>query len=280
MDAKNFAAGAMANILTSSCMQPLDVTKTFYLYQHKIPTIKGCVQHIYSTFGVRGFWRGYSASITRSCVGGGFTFFWYEGIKSMMGTSNSNLQQFLTDGFATVVGRTLAITVQCPLSVVKVKMENPAHQISVGLTQIMQGVYKKEGLKGFYCGLVPNLLRDVPYSALAVPFYEQYAKLLMELSGQDRRSSSWINFVAGGLGGMTACVLTQPFDVIKTRAMSGYSFGGAGYCGIYSGIKYIYSNEGLFGFTKGLSIRITERSLGQAFIWLFYMKIKKALNTP
>mmetsp|Transcript_4288 Transcript_4288/g.6485 ORF Transcript_4288/g.6485 Transcript_4288/m.6485 type:complete len:280 (+) Transcript_4288:13-852(+) len=278
MDANNFKAGATATILTSTFMQPFDVIKTFYLFQHNIDTISGCVQHVHKTFGLRGFWKGYSASFLRSIIGGGFTFFWYEYIRNYLGKQQGSMQQFFTDSLATLVGRTLAITVQCPLSVVKVKMENPAFGSST-LRKLVNMIYRKEGLKGFYIGLVPNLLRDVPYTALAVPFYEQYARILSEMSGKDRHTTHWVNFLAGGMGGLTACVLTQPFDVMKTRAMSGYKFGGSGYPGMAKGLQYIYKNEGLKGFRKGLSIRISERSLGQAFIWMFYIKAKAVFNS-
>jgi len=276
MDIRYFVSGSCSTIGTAFCMQPLDVIKTFYLYQHEVSTISGCVKHINKNFGLKGFWKGYSASFARSVVGGGFTFFWYETIRNYIGSGDKGVKSFFTDSMSSMLGRTMAITIQCPLSVIKVKLENPIEKSSNTMASIAKEIYRTEGLRGYYVGLLPNILRDVPYTALAVPFYQQYVNLF-ETFGYSK-TNDWVNFVAGGLGGGTACLITQPFDVIKTRAMSGYDFGGKSYRGIVTGMKYIYKNEGLKGFSKGLSIRLSERSLGQALIWTFYTKVKRLLN--
>ena len=121
------------------------------------------------------------------------------------------------------------------------------------------------------------LLRDVPYTALAVAFYEQFANLLVYSSGANGKNGI-INFTAGTMGGFAACFITQPFDVIKNRAMSGYMFDGKGYEGMAKGIQHVLRHEGLRGFAKGLSIRTVQRSIAQGLIWTFYLWMKSIVS--
>ncbi|CAG9318284.1 unnamed protein product [Blepharisma stoltei] len=278
MEFKNFLIGGGAAAMTSSCLQPLDVIKTLLLYQHKVNSIMGCIKYVHEKFGILGFWKGNSASFMRSIIGGGTLFFFLELIREKLGRSSGGLlREILTDSVASFIGRGIAVTIQCPLSVIKVQMENPSHGRKKILGAISE-IYGKHKIKGFWKGLAPNLLRDVPYTALSVPFYEQYAKFIGRLTETDKRSNL-LNFVAGGLSGFSASLVTQPFDVMKNRAMSGYQFHGhTEYPGLIKGLKIIYEQEGVQGFTKGLLIRGTERSMGQALIWMFYIRLKRFVD--
>lgn len=274
MDYRNFIVGGGATSMTGFCLQPFDVIKTLILFQHKVNSISGCLSYVHNKFGLTGFWKGYSASFLRGLFGGGILFGFLEYFRSTIKLDQRLwYMKFCNDALTGCLARSISVIFQCPLSVIKVQMENPAQE-KKNLINSIQDVYKIGGFGGFFKGLIPNLLRDVPYTAFAIAFYELYAKILGEIFHTDKNNSG-LNFISGGIGGFTACLVTQPFDVIKNRAMSGYKFPGyEKYPGIIKGMKVIYEHEGLRGFTKGISIRAVERSLGQALIWTFYMKMK------
>lgn len=198
-------------------------------------------------------------------------------MRSTLGKKGLWYHDFSIDVLAASAARGLTVVAFCPLSVVKVQMENAAAFSERTVIGNLRKILQVSGVRGLFTGLEPMLLRDVPYTALAIPLYEQYSELLMLALGLEKRNKT-VNFLGGTLGGLTACLLTQPFDVIKNRAMSGYKFGGEGYPGLLGGLKYVWRTEGARGFIKGLTVRSAERSLAQGLIWVYYCAFKAKLS--
>lgn len=67
---------------------------------------------------------------------------------------------------------------------------------------------------GFYVGLLPALVRDVPFSAI---YYTAYRKLKDVFPDRGSPNDWWINqLLTSFTGGIIASFVTQPADVIKT----------------------------------------------------------------
>uniref|UniRef100_A0A2K5R4Q5 Mitochondrial glutathione transporter SLC25A39 n=1 Tax=Cebus imitator TaxID=2715852 RepID=A0A2K5R4Q5_CEBIM len=75
--------------------------------------------------------------------------------------------------------------------------------------------------QGGWCSLRlgwdPTALQDVPFSALYWFNYELVKSWLNGLRPKDQTSVD-MRFVAGGISGMVAAVLTLPFDLVKTQS--------------------------------------------------------------
>lgn len=154
-------------------------------------------------------------------------------------------------------------------------MEAP-HAVSYSsVTEGIKQIYHQEGFKGYYRGLTSCLLRDLPFAGLAYGFYELFADFISNLIGTEQPSLAVRGFSAG-LGGFAATLMTQPFDVIKTRQQFSHigEVDRHKYRGISDALKKIYINEGIRGFTVGLSIRLIERSTGYGSVWLIYEALK------
>ena len=86
-------------------------------------------------------------------------------------------------------------------------------------------LHAQEGLRGLTSGILPTLLRDVPFSGLYLMFYTQLKSRLksadLENPGNQIRkiyeSSELRNFGCGLWAGALACLVTHPVDVIKTK---------------------------------------------------------------
>ena len=99
-----------------------------------------------------------------------------------------------------------------PLELIRTIKTN---QSNLKTSQIISQIYQKNGLFGFYSGFYYTLLRDTPYSVIYWLSYEKLRVNIMNLIGFDNYSLS--NFIAGGVSGFNAALLTHPFDVLKSQ---------------------------------------------------------------
>lgn len=269
----HFLCGSIAGCITSCLVQPLDVIKTNVLTLNRPMSISKSVRYVYKQYGLVGFWRGLRPSAYKSFLGAGMTFYSIEVFKSAFPQNDSKLSQFLHDSLVAVLSRTVTSFTFSPLSVIKVRMEAPQANAYKSVLDGMIHIYKEEGVRGYYRGIGPALLRDLPFSAIAYSFYNQYKALLITLLG----NQNYISMISGGLAGFTATLLTQPFDIIKTRNQFSHiaKDDKHNYKNIVHAMRTIYKNEGISGFTTGLNIRIVERSIAFSSVWFLYETLKR-----
>jgi len=111
------------------------------------------------------------------------------------------------------LARLAAVSIVSPLELVRTKMQSqkmPWSDVHKCLTELV----KAQGVRGLWNGYTATLLRDVPFSALYWPLYEQ-CKATMNLYTSNR-DSFLVNFGSGAVAGSVASTVTLPFDVIKT----------------------------------------------------------------
>ncbi|KAI6676283.1 hypothetical protein NL676_037079 [Syzygium grande] len=116
-------------------------------------------------------------------------------------------------------------------------------------------IVREEGFRAFWKGNLVTIAHRLPYSSVNFYTYEQYKKFLHMIPGVEsyRGNTSTelcIQFVGGGLAGMTAATATYPLDLVRTRlaAQTNVIY----YRGIWHALRTISSEEGLLGLYKGL----------------------------
>ncbi|CAG9321791.1 unnamed protein product [Blepharisma stoltei] len=268
---ESWRAGAFAGVTTALTLQPLDVIKTHLIVsQHKSHAIIQGVKLVLAKYGMKGFWRGSTPAVGRALMGSGSYFFLLEEFKRLLGDSFT-VANGMSSGFAKASITTLCL----PMTLIKVRMEAPNCQEYKGIWHAAKRIYSEEGVRGFYQGLTPALIRDVPYSFVGYEFYELYIKYFSQLTELDRTYKA-ITLAAGVAAGLSATILTHPFDVIKTRIQFGKFAENQKYhyTGVILGIKEIYYDEGMTGFLRGIMPRIMKRIFSFPLVWTLYEQIK------
>ncbi|KAL8526674.1 hypothetical protein ACS0TY_015758 [Phlomoides rotata] len=114
-----------------------------------------------------------------------------------------------------------AKTVTAPLDRIKLLMQT--HGLRAGQAGVKKGIGfieaftligKEEGLKGYWKGNLPQVIRIIPYSAVQLFAYETYKKLFR---GPDGELSVLGRLVAGACAGMTSTFVTYPLDILRLR---------------------------------------------------------------
>lgn len=82
------------------------------------------------------------------------------------------------------------------------------------LLQSLIAIGKQEGLRGYWKGNLPQVLRVVPYSAAQLYSYEVFKKTFQD---EDGKLSVPRRLAAGACAGMAATLLTYPLDMLRFR---------------------------------------------------------------
>lgn len=128
----------------------------------------------------------------------------------------------------------------------------------------IQRMYRTEGIRTFYRGLLPSLF-GVTHIALQFPLYERFKALNRPTDGSDLPPSTIL--ACSSVSKMIASVATYPHEVLRTRlqvqkhaAMEAADAAGgnakAEYEGIVKTAKRIVSHEGYRGFYRGMGVNL------------------------
>jgi len=98
----------------------------------------------------------------------------------------------------------------CPAEVVKVRLQTSKLKTKHAAFKMIKNIGVKNGPRGFFFGLVPTLLRDVPYYFLFFGAMETYKSMFNE-------NSIFHAAVGGGVAGSFGWAIMFPMDVLKTR---------------------------------------------------------------
>ena len=265
----SFIRGSFSGLITCAIVQPLDVIKTNIITVNKDFSIRESFRYVHSKYGAIGFWRGMRPAAYKAVMGSGLSFALFESLKALVPKESSG---FTSNSLVAVLSRGSTITLMAPLSIIKVRMEAPQITGYSSVSEGFRNIYLNEGVKGYYQGLGSCLLRDLPFTGLAYGFYEKFSDIASTAFG----NNVWIRGACGAAAGFTATIITQPFDVIKTRQQfrkmgpeEGYE-----YKSVSDALVKIYQKEGILGYALGLKIRLVERSTGFAVVWFIYERLK------
>lgn len=125
-----------------------------------------------------------------------------------------------------MASRSIAAVLLIPVTVVKTRYESGIYAYQ-SITDALRHTYRNEGLRGLRSGLLPTMMRDVPFSGLYYMFFSQLKILINPLyvngqnidaqqySKKSLLSSSSLTFLCGITAGVMASVVTQPMDVVS-----------------------------------------------------------------
>uniref|UniRef100_K3WZ53 Mitochondrial carrier protein n=1 Tax=Globisporangium ultimum (strain ATCC 200006 / CBS 805.95 / DAOM BR144) TaxID=431595 RepID=K3WZ53_GLOUD len=283
---KKLVTGALSGMISALAFQPLDVLRTHQqgafgsaTAAHKSSVFPQLLNHQqlitneHPLTKMRAMWRGTSSTLIRVAGGAGLYFTTLDHCMTMF--PNSAINTFLSGAFA----RTFAGCVMSPVTIVKARMEWQAPGTYRSNLQVFQHVVRDEGVRGLYRGMVPTLIRDVPFSGLYVLIYTRL-KTIAELEFPQVPTYG-VHFASGVVAGVLATTVVHPADVVKTRMQLSILDKGArgelknvkNSLTLRQTVAKILSEEGWRGFKKGIAPRVLKRTLSTAVTWTIYEQL-------
>jgi solute carrier family 25 iron transporter 28/37 len=300
-------AGSLAGVTEHVCLYPLDTIKT-HMQAYRATSMPGSqsalavVGAIRADFGSVGLLRGLPAVVVGVAPAHAAMFGTYEYVKARLALHEQMNTAERSDSVAiaakgAIAGGVATIahdSIMTPCDVIKQRMQLGCYE---SLGHCVRHMRANEGYVAFYRSVPITLAMNVPFGATFVACNENMKRFL-RLADSGRPSEKmrvlpWY-FVSAGISGAVASLVTQPFDVIKTRLQTQdvlercyKTEGGVAepfrpdavprYAGVVGALQVLYAEEGLRGFFRGAHVRMVVQIPSGALAWGTYEFIKSML---
>ncbi|KAK6457236.1 mitochondrial carrier protein [Scheffersomyces xylosifermentans] len=287
-------AGAASGFLAGIVVCPLDVVKTRLQAQGAMAKnnsnmaiqykgFLGAFKTILREEGIRGLYRGLVPITIGYLPTWTIYFTVYERAKKVYpsilykyaGIERDSATHFIS---ALTAGTASSIAVN-PIWVVKTRLmiqigkgqtiydtmsghsKGPKRTYYKGTLDALRTMYREEGIRVFYSGLVPSLF-GLLHVGIHFPVYEQLKKIFhCDTDVKYTNSILWRLIIASSLSKMVASTITYPHEILRTRMqlqdtknISQKHQKGR----LASAIAKIYKKEGLKGFYAGYGINLAR----------------------
>ncbi|KAK6267061.1 hypothetical protein QUC31_017898 [Theobroma cacao] len=180
-------AGGLAGAVSQTAIYPMDLVKTrlqtYSCEGGKIPNLGALSKDIWIQEGPRAFYRGLVPSLLGIIPYAGIDLAAYETLKDMSKKyilQDSEPGPLVQLGCGTISGA-LGATCVYPLQVVRTRMQAQCPNTGAaykGMSDMFKRTFQHEGIRGFYKGLFPNLLKVVPSASITYLVYESMKRSL------------------------------------------------------------------------------------------------------
>ncbi|KAF1924445.1 mitochondrial carrier [Didymella exigua CBS 183.55] len=289
---KSGVAGGIAGCAAKTVVGPLDRVKILFQTQNPqfakyagswagFPT---AVRDMYAQAGVRGLFKGHSATLLRIFPYAGIKFLAYEQIRARLIPSPAHetpARRFVSGSLAGMV----SVFATYPLEVIRVRLafETRAGERS-SLASIVRKMYAEHaspaaetpkhartpraGLANFFRGFTPTLLGMVPYAGASFLAHDSMSDVMRwpalapytvlpsssSTTAKPAPLRYWAELATGGIAGFVSQTVSYPLEVIRRRMQVGGVVGDGRRLRITEVAGRIYAERGWRGFFVGLTI--------------------------
>lgn len=286
-------SGALAGFLSGIIVCPLDVTKTRLQAQGLQATENPYYKGIFGTMstivrdeGATGLYKG----IVPIVLGYFPTWMIYFSVYEFSKKSFKGLfpySEFMSHSFSAITAGAVSTTLTNPIWVVKTRLMSQSNLGSYptryrGTLNAFSVIYKQEGIKAFYRGLVPSLL-GLFHVAIHFPVYEELKVKLNCYSQNDNScNNSSINLknliMASSLSKMIASIITYPHEILRTRMQLRTNLPTKIHHKLIPLIKNTYYREGFIGFYSGFAANLFRTVPASAITLVSFEYVRNHLS--
>jgi len=273
--------GVLSCGITHTALVPLDLVKC------RIQVDPAKYKNIGTGFKVTIAEEGFAAGLTKGWAptGIGYSlqglgkFGFYEVFKvlymNLLGEEKSYLYRTSLYLAASASAEFFADILLAPMEAVKVRMQTSpgfADKLRVGAPKL----YALEGLGGFYKGLPPLWMRQIPYTMMKFACFERtveaiYAYVVPKPRSECSKAEQLVvTFAAGYIAGVFCAIVSHPADTVVSKLNNDVGSTAIGAA----------RELGMKGLWKGLGPRIIMIGTLTALQWFIYDSVKVAFRLP
>ena len=186
----------------------------------------------------------------------------------------------LQDILAGTIGGILQVLTGHPLDTCKVRLQT---QVTVagmtpkytGVFSTLNGIYKQEGIAGWYAGVASPL---IGVAAMNAAMFASYGRSKALLGGEQRKLKLNEIFLAGMMTGFAIAFVEGPFDHLKCKLQAQVPGQKDAYKGVLDAGWRIGKEFGIKGIYQGLGATILRNVPANGFYFLGYEGIRQLLT--
>jgi len=272
--------GILSCGITHTAIVPLDLVKC------RIQVDPGKYQGVFTGFkvsvkedGVRGLARGWAPTLIGYSAQGLCKFGLYEIFKvyyhDLVGDEAAYLYRTWIYLAASASAEFFADIALAPMEAVKVRIQTQPGW-STTLREGFPRILREEGIGGFYKGLVPLWMRQIPYTMMKFACFEKTVELLYKHVVPKPRSECTkaeqlvVTFAAGYIAGVFCAIVSHPADTVVSKLNNAKG----------STAIQVAKSLGFAGMWKGLTPRIIMIGTLTALQWFIYDAVKVTFGLP
>ncbi|KAK7353068.1 hypothetical protein VNO80_18503 [Phaseolus coccineus] len=233
---KHLWAGAIAAMVSRTCVAPLERLKLEYIVRGEKRNIFELISKIAASQGLRGFWKGNLVNILRTAPFKAVNFCAYDTYRKQLLRFSGNEETTNFERFIAGAAAGITATIIClPLDTIRTKLVAPGGEALGGVIDAFQYMIRTEGFFSLYKGLVPSIISMAPSGAVFYGVYdilksaylhspegkkriENMHKQGQELNAFDQLELGPVRtLLNGAIAGACAEAATYPFEVVRRR---------------------------------------------------------------
>ncbi|ORX66948.1 mitochondrial carrier [Linderina pennispora] len=273
------AGGVLACGLTHYTMTPVDMLKC------RMQVNKSMYNGIFDGFkkvaaanGIKGLFLGGAPTLIGYSLQGMGKYGFYEYFKylyaNVVGAENAaKYKTFLFLG-ASASAEFIADIMLCPMEALKVKMQTSATPFATSFLGGVRKIHAAEGINGFYKGLAPLWMRQIPYTMVKFATFE---KTVDPRSSTARPEQLGVTAAAGYFAGIFCAIVSHPADTLVSKLNNVAKAEGESTGAI---AMRILKDLGFTGVWAGLGPRIFMIGTLTALQWFIYDSFKVQTGLP
>lgn len=272
--------GVLSCGITHTALVPLDLIKCrIQVDPEKFKSIGHGAKVTIAEDGARGLTKGWAPTLIGYSIQGLGKFGFYEVFKALYGNllGEERSYSYRTSLYlaASASAEFFADIGLAPMEAVKVRMQTQpgfADTLRVGAPKLMA----MEGLAGFYKGLPPLWMRQIPYTMMKFACFERTVEALYKYVVPKPRAECSkpqqlvVTFAAGYIAGVFCAIVSHPADTVVSKLNND----------VGSTAIQAARELGMAGLWKGLGPRIIMIGTLTALQWFIYDSVKVAFRLP
>lgn len=177
-------AGAGATIAADALMNPFDTVKQRMQLGSCSRSMTEMAKHMYKSEGFASFYYSYPTTVAMNVPFAALNFVIYESSRKLMNPTNKYdpITHCLCGGLSGATCAALTNPLDCVKTVLQVRGESkePLIRNADTLSKAARAIYRMHGWYGFWRGLRPRVIANVPATAIAWTSYEMAKHILMD----------------------------------------------------------------------------------------------------
>jgi len=272
--------GVLSCGITHTALVPLDLIKCrIQVDPAKYTGIASGARVTIAEEGMKGLTKGWAPTAIGYSMQGLGKFGFYEVFKiiygNILGEEKSYLYRTSLYLAASASAEFFADIALAPMEAVKVRVQTSpgfANTLREGAPKL----YQMEGLAGFYKGLPPLWMRQIPYTMMKFACFERTVEVLYKYVVPKPRADCTkgeqliVTFAAGYIAGVFCAIVSHPADTVVSKLNNDVGSTAIGAA----------KELGMKGLWKGLGPRIIMIGTLTALQWFIYDTVKVVLRLP